>query len=146
MGDAGVTGTTPGPTPGTEANPVTFWNSQETLAAGLGRHWYDSVVLWAGLLLVLTPFVRPFRWSRLLFTYLIPLIPLLVLFDGTVSMLRIYQPDELRALVAGVPGQESYTWDIGEAPGLGPIHLVGTPRDESLITDPGSLILESVNP
>ena len=32
-----------------------------------------------------TPFVRPFRWSRLLFTYVIPLIPLLVLFDGTVS-------------------------------------------------------------
>ena len=86
-------------------------------------------------MLVMTPFVRPFRWSRLLFTYLIPLIPLLVLFDGTVSMLRIYQPDELRALVAGVPGHESYTWDIGEAPGVGPIHLVGTPRDESLITN-----------
>jgi hypothetical protein len=79
-------------------------------------------------MVMLTPFVRPFRWSRLLFTYLVPLIPLLVLFDGTISMLRIYHPDELRALVAGVPGQESYTWDIGEAAGLGPIHLVGTPK------------------
>jgi hypothetical protein len=44
----------PGQTPGTEENPVTFWNSGETLAAGLGRHWYSSVVLWAGLSLVLT--------------------------------------------------------------------------------------------
>jgi SSS family solute:Na+ symporter len=44
----------PAPTPGTEAHPVTFWNSQETMAAGLGRHWYSSVVLWAGLSLLLT--------------------------------------------------------------------------------------------
>src|SRR4051812_14222697 len=44
----------PAPTPGTQENPVTFWNSSETLRAGLGRHWYSSVVLWAGLSLVLT--------------------------------------------------------------------------------------------
>jgi SSS family solute:Na+ symporter len=44
----------PGRTPGTQENPVTFWNSGETLAAGLGRHWYSSVVLWAGLSMVLT--------------------------------------------------------------------------------------------
>jgi len=44
----------PGRTPGTQENPVTFWNSSETLRAGLGRHWYSSVVLWAGLSLVLT--------------------------------------------------------------------------------------------
>jgi solute:Na+ symporter, SSS family len=44
----------PGRTPGTQENPVTFWNSGETLRAGLGRHWYSSVVLWAGLSLLLT--------------------------------------------------------------------------------------------
>ena len=44
----------PAPTPGTEANPVTFWNSAETLRAGLGQRWYQSVVLWAGLSLLLT--------------------------------------------------------------------------------------------
>jgi len=44
----------PGRTPGTQENPVTFWNSSETLHAGLGRHWYSSVVLWAGLSFVLT--------------------------------------------------------------------------------------------
>jgi solute:Na+ symporter, SSS family len=44
----------PEPTPGTEKNPVTFWNSGETLRAGLGERWYQSVVLWAGLSLVLT--------------------------------------------------------------------------------------------
>jgi len=44
----------PGRTPGTQENPVTFWNSGETLRAGLGGHWYSSVVLWAGLSLLLT--------------------------------------------------------------------------------------------
>ncbi len=44
----------PAPTPGTEADPVTFWNSGETLSQGLGEKWYKSVVLWAGLSLVLT--------------------------------------------------------------------------------------------
>ena len=44
----------PAPTPGTDPDPVTFWNSGETLRQGLGEKWYSSVVLWAGLSLVLT--------------------------------------------------------------------------------------------
>ncbi len=44
----------PAPTPGTDPEPVTFWNSGETLRAGLGDRWYKSVVLWAGLSLVMT--------------------------------------------------------------------------------------------
>lgn len=56
--------------------------------------------------LVVTPLVtlaiRPFRWSRLLFTYLVPVVPLLVLWDGLVSCLRVYSPPELEELVAGL--------------------------------------------
>jgi SSS family solute:Na+ symporter len=44
----------PAPTPGTDPDPVTFWNSRETLSQGLGDKWYSSVVLWSGLSLVLT--------------------------------------------------------------------------------------------
>jgi len=44
----------PTPTPGTDPDPVTFWNSGETLRQGLGEKWYSSVVLWAGLSLLLT--------------------------------------------------------------------------------------------
>jgi hypothetical protein len=83
-------------------------------------------------ILLLTPFVRPFRWSRLLFTYGVPLIPLLVLVDGTVSMLRVYLADEMRELVASVPGHQRFEWDIGATrlPGLpiGLTHLVGVPK------------------
>src|SRR2546428_135033 len=47
-------------------------------------------------LLVVTPLIRPFRWSRLLWTYLIPLVPMVTLFDGLVSCLRIYSVQELK--------------------------------------------------
>jgi hypothetical protein len=86
-------------------------------------------------ILLLTPFVRPFRWSRLLLTYLVPLIPFLVLFDGTMSMLRLYMEDELRELVARVPEADSFEWDIGvsgmKPGGLGLLHLVGIPKSRA---------------
>ena len=44
----------PARTPGTETNPFTFWDCGETLSQGLGEKWYSSVVLWAGLSLLLT--------------------------------------------------------------------------------------------
>lgn len=77
------------------------------------------------------PAVRPFRVTNLLFTYLIPLVPIVVIWDGIVSTLRTYSVEELRALVASVPGQEQFDWSIGEAAGRGPLpmlYLVGTPR------------------
>ena len=77
--------------------------------------------------LLVTPAIRPFRWSRLFWTYLVPVIPLAVLFDGVVSCLRTYTPDELRDLSAGIDG---YRWDAGEARSKGPIpvtYLIGMP-------------------
>jgi len=51
--------------------------------------------------LVVTPVsFRPFRWSRLFWTYLIPLVPLVTLFDGLVSCLRTYSVQELHDLTA----------------------------------------------
>jgi hypothetical protein len=64
------------------------------------------------LALLVTPFIRPFRWDRLFWTYLLPVVPLLVWFEGTVSCLRTYTPAELRELVAGLDG---YRWEIGLA-------------------------------
>ena len=63
-------------------------------------------------LIVVTPLIRPFRWSRLFWTYLIPLVPVLTLFDGLVSCLRIYSVQELNQLVAGL-GTNDYHWEIG---------------------------------
>lgn len=100
---------------------------------GAGRRAFGAVVpLQLPAMLLLTPFIRPFRWSRLVFTYLVPLIPLLVLVDGTMSFLRLYLEDELRELVASTPGHERFVWDIGtmKRGGVraGPMYLVGVPR------------------
>jgi hypothetical protein len=79
--------------------------------------------------LVSAPFIRPFSISRLFWTYVIPIIPLVLLFDGVVSCLRAYSQNELRELVARVESN-NYSWQIGEQPGgLAPItFLIGTPR------------------
>ncbi|HEX7241196.1 MAG TPA: hypothetical protein VF263_13060 [Longimicrobiaceae bacterium] len=81
------------------------------------------------MVLLATPFIRPFRWSRLLWTYLVPVVPPFVLFDGLVSCLRTYTPAELRELVAPFAG-DGYTWEIGEERGAGPVpvtYLIGCP-------------------
>jgi len=84
-----------------------------------------------------TPFVRPFRWSRLFWTYVLPAIPLVTIFDGVVSCLRVYTPDELRALTRDLCADDAndYTWEAGEI-GSGPIpitFLVGKPAPRSTI-------------
>jgi hypothetical protein len=78
--------------------------------------------------LLVTPLVRPFRWGRLLWTYLIPVVPLLVMWDGVVSALRVYSKRELKELVRGF---DDYDWEIGEVKTLGPPspYLLGLPRD-----------------
>jgi hypothetical protein len=62
--------------------------------------------------LVLMPFVRPRRWSWLFFTYVVPVIPLFVLWDGVVSWLRIYSEPELRA----PPGSRRTLTEIDRLP------------------------------
>ncbi|MDP2309776.1 MAG: class I SAM-dependent methyltransferase [Pseudomonadota bacterium] len=88
-------------------------------------------LLTAPLGVVLTmPLWRPFRWQWVLWTWLVPLMPLFVLWDGIVSWLRIYDEDELRVLVAGIDAPD-YTWEIGRIRlGSAPAHatyLIGLP-------------------
>jgi hypothetical protein len=75
---------------------------------------------------------RPFRWSRLLFTFLIPIIPIALLFDGLVSCLRAYSQQELHTLVEGL-STPTYQWQIGEdRSGLLPVtYLIGSPTSTS---------------
>jgi hypothetical protein len=76
--------------------------------------------------LVLVPFVRPFRLSRLLLTYLVPAIPALVAWDGTISGLRAYTPDEVLAIARAVPGGDAYSWSAGTEGRA--LYLTGVPR------------------
>jgi hypothetical protein len=82
---------------------------------------------------LMTPAIRPIRWSRLFWTYIVPVIPVAVLFDGIVSCLRTYTPDEMLAMAREVGGV-GYDWEAGvEYPKGGPIpipitYLIGVPR------------------
>jgi hypothetical protein len=62
--------------------------------------------------LALMPFARPFRWSYLVFTYLIPVMPIVVFWDGVVSMLRIYSPEQMKGMIRDLQ-RPAYTWEIG---------------------------------
>lgn len=59
--------------------------------------------------------MRPFRWSRAFWTFVVPLIPIAITFDGIVSCLRSYSPFELELLIAEVDAR-GYEWEIGHLP------------------------------
>lgn len=78
-----------------------------------------------------TPFIRPFKIGRIIFTYIIPIVPLVVMWDGVVSSLRTYSVEELKAIVASLNNSETYDWDINKVKsGVGVvIYLLGTKKD-----------------
>jgi hypothetical protein len=51
------------------------------------------------LALVLAPGIRFFRWSRLLWTYLMPIVPLVLWMDGILSCLRSYSQADIAELI-----------------------------------------------
>jgi hypothetical protein len=81
-----------------------------------------------------TPFIRPRIWSRFLWTYLLPIVPLATCWDGLVSFLRVYSPREMRAMVDSLK-RNDYYWEIGEAPIGTPLfvfsYLVGYPLGQA---------------
>lgn len=79
---------------------------------------------------LLTPLIRPFSFIRLLFTYIIPLVPLFVLWDGVVSVLRTYSIIEMNELIQAVDGNDVFEWETGKA-AKGPgqiLYLLGYPK------------------
>ncbi len=80
--------------------------------------------------LLTTPFIRPFKIGRIIFTYIIPIVPLFVLWDGIVSSLRTYSVKEMNELVVNLNGTETYDWEIGRVKS-GPgavLYLLGTKK------------------
>ncbi len=61
-----------------------------------------------------TPFIRPITWSRFIWTYLLPIVPLATCWDGLVSFLRVYSQKELTELTSSLEHKD-YFWEIGQA-------------------------------
>ena len=84
------------------------------------------------LVFALTPGIRPLTWSRLFWTYCVPLAPLFIVWDGLVSMLRAYAQDDLRAMATATGGD--YHWQCGRIarpfPAAPITYLLGHPRSQ----------------
>ena len=84
-----------------------------------------AMILIVPLLVVfITPKIRPFSLRRLLFTYIVPVM--MIAWDGFVSYLRTYMPEDLDALTVGLPGR----WEKGFASdgrGVRRVYCLGWP-------------------
>ena len=82
-------------------------------------------------MLAVTPWIRPFSWKRLLWTYVLPVIPVFVLWDGVISALRTYTVDEMKAMTISL-GSNDYQWEIAKfykRAGANGTYLLGYPRN-----------------
>jgi len=104
---------------------IAIFEAQERSFASILAMLFSPITV-----LLTTPFIRPFKIERIIFTYLIPIIPLFILWDGVVSSLRTYSVKEMKELVEKVNGNEKYDWNIGRIKS-GPsvvLHLIGKPK------------------
>jgi hypothetical protein len=86
---------------------------------------------------IATPFIRPFQWRRLLWTYVLPLVPLTGWWDGLVSQWRAYTCAEMLELTHGL---DDYEWTsarvrIEVTPGH-VTYLVGIPKPLYVMGEP----------
>lgn len=77
--------------------------------------------------------VKPWRFRNILWGILIPVIPLTATFDGIVSNLRSYTPEELQELTSD-PDLADFAWETGavkisRTPGLKINYLIGWRKD-----------------
>ncbi len=73
-----------------------------------------AVILGAVMVFFMTPFVRPLTLRQLVFTYVIPIVPLIYGWDGQASMPRLYSLDDLDELLEGLE-RKDYHWETGQA-------------------------------
>jgi hypothetical protein len=88
--------------------PIAIFEVSERTPRALISIFLTPFVVW-----LVTPFMRPFRWGRLFWTYLLPLVPLTCLWDGIVSQLRAYTLEDLDAMCAG---SAPMRWERGKIP------------------------------
>lgn len=76
--------------------------------------WWLSFPIGIPLVLLLTPFIRPFSLRQFFFTYVIPILPLLIAWDGSTSNARTYTEEDLRELTKDLQAPD-YAWEVGRA-------------------------------
>lgn len=90
--------------------PIALFEAQERDFQHLIKNMFSPLMV-----LLTTPFIRPFRWGRIIFTYFIPIVPLFVLWDGVISVLRTYTVEEMKAMTKTLEDSNKYIWEIGKS-------------------------------
>jgi hypothetical protein len=78
--------------------------------------------------------MKPFRFSRLFFTYILPVVPLTTTFDGLVSIIRMHTPKTMLKMAKEL-NAENYMWKAGEIKGKfgnTVMYLVGYPEIKNI--------------
>lgn len=115
-----------------EGDPIAILEGQERSLSSI-----IAMILSPLSVLLTTPFIGPFKFGRIIFTYLIPIVPLVVMWDGIVSSLRTYSVKEMKELVNGLDNTEGFNWEMGRkrsGPGM-ILYLLGTPKQNSSASD-----------
>jgi hypothetical protein len=94
--------------------------------------WSAFPIAFLGVFFI-TPKVSPFTWQQFLFTYLIPLLPIFIAWDGAVSNARTYTIEDMNTLIDKLP-KSNYQWETGNLPGRGgnKIYLLGHPSMDDI--------------
>ncbi len=74
--------------------------------------WWIAFPVGILLVLLVTPLVRPFTWRQFFFTYVIPILPLCIAWDGAASNARTYSEADLKDMLRDLTAPD-YSWEIG---------------------------------
>lgn len=107
-----------------EKEGIAIFDATERSIAGVLSMFLTPLIV-----LIVTPFIKPFSVQRLLWTYLFPVVPLTVCWDGLVSALRTYSVEELKEMSASIP-TDNYSWNIGQ------IEIKGSAKITYLLGNP----------
>jgi hypothetical protein len=105
--------------------------------AGIAVFEGATLSAWTLIALTAVPFLalraaviaRPFRWDRIVWNCVIPVVPAVLWIDGLLSCLRSYSLDDLRELTEGLSAPD-YEWQIGDERGgrVAIRFLIGAPQ------------------
>lgn len=103
--------------------PIACFEAQQRSVGDFIKFFFSPINV-----LLVTPFIKPFSLGRILLTYIIPLVPLFVWWDGLVSVLRTYSKNELETIINQLEDND-FNWKIDSVKnkGVSIYYVLGTP-------------------
>ncbi len=88
-------------------SPIAIFEAQRRTVGDFIKFFFSPLNV-----LFVTPFIRPFSFGRIFFTYIVPIVPIFVWWDGLVSVLRTYSDQEIHNLIAKLRNGDTFEWEV----------------------------------